>query len=29
MTLRPDSYGWQFVGVHGSPFRDVGSDVCR
>ena len=29
MTLRPDSYAWQFVGVPGSPFRDVGSDVCR
>jgi hypothetical protein len=29
MTLRPDSYAWQFVGVPGSPFRDAGSDVCR
>jgi len=29
MTLRPDSYSWQFVGVPGSPFRDAGSDVCR
>jgi hypothetical protein len=29
MTLRPDSYVWQFVGVPGSSFRDAGSDVCR
>ena len=29
MTLRPDGYVWQFVGVPGSPFRDSGSDVCR
>lgn len=29
MTLRPDGYDWQFVGVPGSTFRDAGSDVCR
>jgi hypothetical protein len=29
MTLRPDSYAWQFMGVPGAPLRDAGSDVCR
>jgi acid phosphatase type 7 len=29
MTLKPDSYDWEFVPVQGSTFRDRGSAKCR
>ena len=29
MTLRPDGYDWEFVGVDGTEFTDGGSDTCR
>jgi hypothetical protein len=29
MTLRADSYAWQFVSVPGAPLRDAGTDTCR
>ena len=29
MTLKPDSYDWEFVPVKGSTFQDGGSAKCR
>lgn len=29
LTLKPDSYEWQFVPVAGRSFSDAGSDVCH
>jgi hypothetical protein len=29
LTLKPDSYDWQFVPVAGRSFSDAGSDVCH
>ena len=29
LTLRPDSYEWQFVPVAGRSFSDAGSDLCH
>jgi hypothetical protein len=29
MTLRPESYDWQFVPVAGRTFSDSGSDMCH
>ncbi len=29
LTLHPDGYAWQFVGVPGTTFRDTGADICR
>ncbi len=29
LTLRSDSYSWQFISVPSTPFSDTGSDSCR